>query len=222
VLEVGGTGPNATPWQLGPEAMSALRRSADLHYALVPLFDELVRQGRLVLRPLAYGFPHDEASWKADYEFLVGPDLLAAPVIGPGTGPQVYLPPGRWVDLHTGATVRGGRVFMRPTPLDELPLYARDGAVVPFNLRTATNPLWALGELSHPGRAGFLATRGAMLHLRGQPGLVQVFVPTDARPTRVTVGGRSVPFTWEDRPMQGAVLKLRGPVVEGRIFLRTS
>ena len=109
VMEVGGIGPNATPWVLGGAAMRVLRDSAVLHYELFPYFDGLLRRGEPVLRPLAYAYPDDPEAWRADLELLVGPDLLAAPVAGPGTTPSVYLPKGTWVDLHTGATVRAAR-----------------------------------------------------------------------------------------------------------------
>ena len=127
-------------------------------------------------------YPDDPEAWRADLELLVGPDLLAAPVAGPGTTPSVYLPKGAWVDLYSGTTVRGGRSFTRETPLTEFPLYARAGAVVPFNLRTQTGSWWGLNEQTHPGRAGFLATNGATLALRGQPKDVQIFVPAPSRP----------------------------------------
>ena len=45
-------------------------------------------------------------------------------------------PTGAWVDLYTGDGRARRPVFTRSTPLDEFPLYARGGAVVPFNLRT--------------------------------------------------------------------------------------
>ena len=93
----------------------------------------------------------------------------------------MYLPPGRWVDLYAGLTVRGGRSFTRSTPLAELPLYARAGAVIPFDLRTSSGSWWGLNELSHPGRAGFLVTNGARVDLTGQRRDVQLFVPA-ARP----------------------------------------
>ncbi len=115
VMEVGGSGPNATPWTLGQEAMDGLRAAAVLHYELFPYLYGLLQARQPVLRPLGYGFPDDPGSWSASYETLVGPDLLAAPVTGPGTTPFVYLPPGRWVDLYAGTTVGGGRSFNRRT-----------------------------------------------------------------------------------------------------------
>ena len=64
-----------------------------------------------------YAYPDDPEAWRAELELLVGPDLLAAPVAGPGTAPSVYLPKGSWVDLFSGKTVEG-----RPE------LHARDAA----------------------------------------------------------------------------------------------
>src|SRR5262249_44411208 len=138
VMEVGGSGPNATPWVLGQPAMDGLREAAVLHYELFPYLYGLLQAREPVLRPLGFGFPKAAASWSASNVMLAGPDLLAAPVTGPGSTPFVYLPVGRWVDLYTGATVAGSRSFNRPTPLDQFPLYARAGSVIPFNLRTVS------------------------------------------------------------------------------------
>jgi alpha-D-xyloside xylohydrolase len=217
VFEVGGAGPNARPWTMGADAMKALRAAAVLHYELFPYLYGLLQRREPVLRPLGYGFPDDPGAWKADLELLVGPDLLAAPVTGGGTSPSVYLPPGEWIDLHTGAAVQGPRTFTRATPLAELPLYVRSGAVLPFDLRTARASWWGVDELTHPGRAGYLATNGSSVDLRGQPREVQLWVPAPSRPARVTLGGRPVRWRWAAGPLPGAVVRLHGPVVRGRI-----
>ena len=221
VLEVGGQGPNATPWTLGPAAMQALREAAVLHYELFPYLYGLLERRQPVLRPLGYALPGNEQAWKAEFELLVGPDLLAAPVTGPGTTPSVYLPAGHWIDLTTGETVEGPTTFTRATPLDVLPLYARAGAVVPFNLRTA-NSWWGVDELTHPGRAGYLVGDGASLDLRGQPHDVQLWVPAPRRPARVTLAGNQVPFVWKAAPFPGVVLRVHGPTVQGVIVLHAT
>jgi alpha-D-xyloside xylohydrolase len=215
VMEVGGIGRNATPWLFGDETMAAFRDAAVLHYELFPYLYGLLQRNEPVLRPLGFAYPDSEAAWNADLEVLVGPDLLAAPVTGPGTTPSVYLPPGAWIDLHRGAREAGDRVLTRATPLAEFPLYLRDGAVIPFNLRTAVDPWWGVEEQTHPGRAGWLAAPGAKLDLRRQPRQVQIFVPVEQRPAGVTIGGRSVAFTWNDGPLRGAVVRVRGPLVRG-------
>ena len=220
VFEVGGTGPNARPWTLGADAIAALRDAAVLHYELFPYLYRLLQAREPVLRPLGFGFPDDEDAWKADLELLVGPDLLAAPVTGAGTSPSVYLPAGRWIDLHTGSGVEGPRAFTRATPLTELPLYVRAGAVIPFDLRTEQDSWWGVDELTHPGRAGYLATDGSTVDLRGQPHDVQLWVPASARPRRVTLGGREVAWRWNAGSLPGVVVHLHGPVVRGRIALQ--
>jgi alpha-D-xyloside xylohydrolase len=219
VFEVGGGSGASTPWTLGDEAMAVLKSSAILHYELFPYFERLLAAHQPVLRPVAYGFPRDPQSWASPFELLVGPDLLAAPVTGQGETPSVYLPPGAWVDLFSGGTVQGGSSFTRPTPMTQFPLYVRLGAVVPFNLRTAAGSWWGVDEQAHPGRAGFLATNGAVLALTGQPAGVQIFVPAASRPTNVTVGGRTVPWSWNAGPLPGVVVRVHGPSVSGRIVV---
>ena len=68
-----------------------------------------------------------------DDEYLLGRDLLVAPVVEPGTtARQVYLPAGEWYDWHTGERFGGGTYVVAPTPMDRIPLYARAGAVIPM------------------------------------------------------------------------------------------
>jgi alpha-D-xyloside xylohydrolase len=165
ILEVGGEGQNSRFWELGPTAVEAMRRSAILHYELHPYHYELARRavatGVPILRPLAFHYPEDEKAWNAELQLLVGRDLLAAPVTDPGTRARVYLPAGAWVDLGRGTTHRGPGVFVRRTPLLELPLYLRSGSAIPFDLRLPIwSQPWGLNDLSRPGRAGWLVAPG--------------------------------------------------------------
>jgi alpha-D-xyloside xylohydrolase len=219
IMEVGGIGPNATPWQLGPDATTALKNAAILHYELFPYFYGLLRRGQPVIRPLGYAYPDDPNAWAAELQFLVGPDLLAAPVTGQGTTPRVYLPAGTWIDLHRGTSLLGPSAYTRETPLTEFPLYVRAGAVIPFNLRTARS-WWGVSEQSHPGRAGWLATVGARLNLRNQPRNVQIFVPLARPPATIRIGSRKVAWSWNDGPLPGAVIRLHGPKVVGVVTVR--
>jgi hypothetical protein len=115
-------------------------------------------------------------------------------------------------------TVKGPKLFTRSTPVDELPLYARTGAVIPFNLRTGDS-WWGVDELSHAGRAGYLVSDGSGLDLHGQPHDVQLWVPASARPANVTFGGRPVGWSWNPAPFPGVVIRVHGPTVRGQIVL---
>jgi alpha-glucosidase len=86
-----------------------------------------------VQRPLVFDYQYDPTARDVDDQYLLGRDLLVAPVAGSGgTARQVYLPPGRWYDWHTGEALDGGRFVIAPTPMDRIPVYARGGAVIPL------------------------------------------------------------------------------------------
>ena len=54
---------------------------------------------------------------------------------------------------------------------------------------------------------------------QGQPHDVQLFVPVAVPPTDVKLGGRSVPWSWNDGPLPGVVVRLHGPTMQGTITL---
>ena len=84
-----------------------------------------------MMRALLIDSPDDPAAWQADLEYLLGPDLLVAPMTDPSGTRTVYLPEGEWVDWWTG-TVHTGQSYVRVSqPLDRIPLFARRGALIP-------------------------------------------------------------------------------------------
>jgi len=125
------------PWAFGPETEKASQSALKLRYTLIPLlydlFLEASRTGAPILRPLFYEFPEDPKTYGVEDEFLVGRDLLAAPVVEPGVlSRQVYLPSGSsWFDWYTGKEYRGGNTYDIPAPLDSIPLFARAGTIIP-------------------------------------------------------------------------------------------
>ena len=224
IMEIGGEGPNARPWELGRVAMTALRAAAILHYELFPLHYELARRaaatGVPILRPLAFHFPDDERSWHADLELLVGRDLLAAPITSSGTRHSVYLPVGTtWVDLRDGRAHRGGRSLSRTTPLSELPLFLRAGSAIPFNFRSAKiwGDPWKREEIWRAERGGWLLARGAQ----------GLFTSHDQGSLHATRVGRLTEVGLDDAPRETTVLLIgtavpRSVTVDGRPVPRVS
>lgn len=124
------------PWTFGPETEAILKRYISLRYRLMPYlysaFHEASATGLPVMRPLVMEYPDDPATYNLYDEFLVGRDLLVAPVIQPGaTCRMVYLPAGTWVNFWTGERRAGGGHVLADAPLDTLPLFVRAGAVIP-------------------------------------------------------------------------------------------
>jgi alpha-D-xyloside xylohydrolase len=84
------------------------------------------------MRPLGLEFQDDPGSLASDYQFMLGPYLMVAPVLNPEGRVDVYLPPGVWYDLWTGEKATGPAVHKRKVALDVLPLYIRSSAILPM------------------------------------------------------------------------------------------
>ncbi len=130
-------GPNEV-WSYGEQAYELIEQTLRLRERLRPY---LMRQMRAAhetglppMRPLFVDFPADEHAWDADEEFMLGPDLLVAPILAAGArSRQVYLPAGaRWTDPWTGTAHEGGQTIDAAAPLDRIPVFLRDGADVPI------------------------------------------------------------------------------------------
>lgn len=125
------------PYAFGPEFTDINRASIELRYRLLPylysLFHEHTLTGAPVMRPLWFEYPDDERTYLNEDQYLVGRDLLVAPVVTEGVVKRrVYFPKGgAWVDWWTGARYEGGREAEVDAPLNRLPLFARAGAVIP-------------------------------------------------------------------------------------------
>ncbi|MFB8178698.1 TIM-barrel domain-containing protein [Streptomyces sp. NPDC055966] len=130
-------GPNEV-WSYGEEAGAILERCLRLRERLRPYILKVMReaheQGLPVLRPLFLEFPEDRTAWSVDDSYLFGRDLLVAPVLTAGARARTaYLPAGAtWTDAWTGTAYAGGTAVTVDAPLDRIPLFLRDGAVLPI------------------------------------------------------------------------------------------
>jgi alpha-glucosidase (family GH31 glycosyl hydrolase) len=146
------------PWAHGPEVEAICRRYAELRMTLLPYLYTLAWQahaaGEPLMRPLAYHYPADPNAWELGNEYLLGPDLLVAPVTRPGAAHwPVYLPEGDWYDFWTHQRHPGGKGVSAVAPLDTIPLFVRRGAILPTGpvlQRTDERPLDALTLLVYP------------------------------------------------------------------------
>ena len=127
-----------TPWNIAertgdPRVLPIYRRFAQLRERLLSY---LVYQAGLaverrlpLMRALFFEWPDDPEIWRHPLQYLLGDDLLVAPVVETGVDQwPVYLPAGEWVDAWTGAQVRGPVVVVRPAPINEIPVYIRASA----------------------------------------------------------------------------------------------
>ncbi|MFT3769581.1 MAG: glycoside hydrolase family 31 protein [Minicystis sp.] len=126
------TGPRM-PWSYDAETEDAWRSMAELHAsaqpALMAAWDEAVVTGMPVVRPLWLVDPASAETPHNDDEWLLGDDLLAAPVIEEGaTQREVWLPTGCWQQKGTGEEITGPKTITVAAPLLELPWFRRCAA----------------------------------------------------------------------------------------------
>jgi alpha-glucosidase len=128
---------NKEPWEFGADFERINRASIELRYRFLPYIYTLFRlqekSGQPVLRPLWFEYPNDAKTYLIDDEYLVGRDLLVAPVLREGQRKRsVYFPAGDdWRDWATGELYKGGSYVEINAPLETLPIFARCGAVIP-------------------------------------------------------------------------------------------
>ncbi|MGW8482298.1 alpha-xylosidase [Microbacterium sp. NPDC055903] len=128
------------PWAFDEEAVEVTRVFTHLKMRLMPyLFQvgvDAARTGVPLMRPMLLEFPEDPAAAHLDRQYMLGPDLLVAPVLSADGTVEFYLPEGTWTSLITGEHVTGGRWVRETHGFTSLPLYVRPGAVLPWGART--------------------------------------------------------------------------------------
>jgi len=125
------------PWRFGDYYEGIIRKYLKLRYRLLPFLytalEEAHRTGVPMFRPLLLNYQNDYNTVTIEDQFMVGADLLAAPIVKQGqTQRMVYLPKGTWFDYWTGKAVQGGTTLHADAPLETVPLYVRGGAIVPM------------------------------------------------------------------------------------------
>jgi len=101
---------------------------------LAPYFEAYAREaehrGLPLVRPLAMQFPGDAVAADITDEFMVGDEMLVAPICEPGDERTVYLPMGRWTRLDTNEVFNGRqRVRVRS---QGVPVFSRNGSILPL------------------------------------------------------------------------------------------
>jgi len=132
-----GSRPANEIWSFGPEAEAILRKYVELRYRLLPYIYSLAwktrQTGAPFMRALFMDFGQDPAVRDIKTQYMFGPAFLVAPVCEEGaTSREVYLPKGcGWYDYWSNRRYEGGQSVRMSAPLDLLPLYVREGSIVP-------------------------------------------------------------------------------------------
>jgi alpha-glucosidase len=125
------------PWRFGKYYEDTIRKYLKLRYRMMPFLynwvEDAHRTGLPIFRPLLMNYQNDYNTLTIDDQFMIGADLMVAPVMKPGlTERMVYLPEGMWIDFWTGKSIAGSAMIRAEAPLDVVPMYVRAGAIIPM------------------------------------------------------------------------------------------
>jgi len=115
------------------ETLAAFDRNARLFKSLFfyrqQLFQETAQRGYPLARALFLHYPDDPQSWRVDDQYLLGSDILVAPVVDKGARDRkVYLPAGNWVHVWTGkqyGQTDRAQTAKISAPLGQIPVFYR-------------------------------------------------------------------------------------------------
>ena len=128
--------PRREPGEWGEEIMDMLREHVEQRYSLLPYWYTLAwqssRTGLPLVRPLFWDESGSRDLWHLCDAFLVGDNLLVAPVLEEGsTRRKLRLPKGGWYELESDTLLQGGKTVELEAPLNRLPVLARAGSILP-------------------------------------------------------------------------------------------
>ena len=112
-----------------------LRMRERLRPYVTKRMQEAHEKGTPVMRPMFYDFPDDPICWEVETQYLFGPDILVVPITDAGCRTiEVYLPAGAsWTNAWSGEKFQGGQWITADAPIEQIPLFARDGFDIPVH-----------------------------------------------------------------------------------------
>lgn len=125
------------PWAFGKKYETIIKKYIRLRYKFLfhiyNLMQKAVKTGIPVLRPVVLEFPEDEAVYNLFDQFMVGEEILAAPVYQPDRDSRmVYLPQGQWYDYWSDEIYEGGKNIIVDAPLEKMPIFIKAGSIMPL------------------------------------------------------------------------------------------
>ncbi|HET9905338.1 MAG TPA: TIM-barrel domain-containing protein [Anaerolineales bacterium] len=131
------------PWGNKPERIfQAAREAMQLRHALIPYVYSMAwrahQTGLSLVTPMYYGNMDSSEAHKAKDQYFFGSELIVAPVVKPVnektgfTTQKIWFPRGTWFNFFTGEQIKGGSWQTVKSTLEDIPVYAKAGAIIPL------------------------------------------------------------------------------------------
>ena len=120
--------------------MALCRNAIELRMRFIPYlhaaFVKYYREGIPPFRALIMDYPDEKDAVKdIAGQYMMGDDIMVAPVVASGKGvtaKKIYFPKGTWYDFFTGERIEGGQTLELSFELERIPLYVKEGTILPL------------------------------------------------------------------------------------------
>jgi len=129
-------------WNYRPDVRNYAKDMLILRHKLIPYLYTMNyrthREGLPLCMPLYYEHPETKEAYKMRNQYYFGSELLVCPITSETSRKLVmasvkaYLPKGRWTDIFTGRIYEGGKTLYLCRELNEIPVLAKEGAIIPM------------------------------------------------------------------------------------------
>ena len=199
----GGHGERAL-WKRSQQELEIIREYAWLHTELIPYMYSYVVQGhqggQVLQQPV-----------KGTYQYLFGENLLIAPIFKDELQREVQLPAGKWrYWFDDQILLEGPQTFTQSFPLNEYPVFIREGAIIPMHIQ---RPYSGLGDSSSRACTTWLI-------YPEEEQSFSIFDPQDQEETRLEVQDQAneLRISFVGKPL-GHVLRIHLEKAPGQILL---
>jgi alpha-D-xyloside xylohydrolase len=198
------------PWRLTPRAEAIITRFIRLRYRLMPTIYSYARASQLtgepMMRAMVLDHQDDPQTYKADYQYMFGPDLLVAPSYEESKAAELtlqrdcYLPEGTWYDYWTDQRHAGRKTLKCKTAIESLPVFVRGGGLLlygPDTQRAADLPenLSLHAYAGGNGHLDYYEDDGTShAYLRGEHATRAIDLTDNGRTMTLTIGATAGKF----------------------------
>ncbi|UPK97180.1 hypothetical protein LCI18_008115 [Fusarium solani-melongenae] len=134
------------PWLYRPEFAAVMKKFLQLRHRMLPYLYSMNWISREddepLVQPLYWKFPVRDEAYSKPNEYYFGSSLVVAPIVKPRdtrtncAAVDVWVPPGRHIDIFTGMVYDGDRDIKMYRSINEIPVLAPEGAIIPLDKKT--------------------------------------------------------------------------------------
>lgn len=130
------------PWNYNAVSENIMKRYLKLRHEMIPYLYTMnyhaSHDGQPLIRPMYYLEPEQSEAYEVPNEYYFGTELVVCPITEPmdkaaGTAcVKAWIPEGKWYDIFSGLKYDGGRMLKLYRLLEDIPVLAKEGAIIPL------------------------------------------------------------------------------------------